>query len=634
MNAQAFRNLYVLEVEINSDPENNVNSITIFSPSGLASSLTFSLPNDEGTSSEYLTTNGSGTITWNELSGSGGSIAGSNTQIQFNNNSSFGANPNFVWDESNTRLGIGNPSLAFTVDINGSALIGNDGQDGELRLFTEAGFTDYYTGFRPTTLMTQSTTYTWPSTYGTDGQFLVTDGIGNLSFIDDAVGGSFNCSGQGTGGGSGNTADGGDSFIGGRADNTVEGNGSDSMIGGGNNNNVEGDRSTIISGSNNKVESAADESIIGAGTSNFVDGDEGGIMAGYSNNITELSDESMIGAGSFNFMDADDGGIIAGTRNQIGFDTPCEDADDAFVGAGQDNYNNQGDLSSIVAGTSNTMNGNFDDSSIGGGNQNSITDEESFIGAGQLNLISINEAAIGGGFQNVISGQRSSILGGSSNTVTGEYSLAFGRQSEANADYTVALGRRAVADDLGCFVFADGNDSEVNSNGTTGRFTARFSNGYRFYTEGDLSVFVGLTPGCSNWGTCSDSSLKEFILEQDPSYFYNNINSMPVSTWSYKTNNNPLKRNYGPMAQDFYNYFGHDSLGEIGSSTRINIIDLTSVGILSIQEIKKQNEIIEKEIKKELTRNNKLEKELSELEKQLILLEEELIQRNKNLGQK
>lgn len=52
-------------------------------------------------------------------SAGGGAPGGSNAQIQFNNAGSFGANANFVWDNSTLRLGIGTTSPSATLDVAG-----------------------------------------------------------------------------------------------------------------------------------------------------------------------------------------------------------------------------------------------------------------------------------------------------------------------------------------------------------------------------------------------------------------------------------------------------------------------------------------------------------------------------------
>lgn len=54
----------------------------------------------------------------------GGTPAGADKQIQFNNAGAFGANTNFVWDNTNSRMGIGTASPSNTLDVQGSVTSG------------------------------------------------------------------------------------------------------------------------------------------------------------------------------------------------------------------------------------------------------------------------------------------------------------------------------------------------------------------------------------------------------------------------------------------------------------------------------------------------------------------------------
>lgn len=68
-----------------------------------------------GTSGYVLSTNGSGELSW-VAQATGATVAGSNTQVQFNNNGSFGASSNLTYNSSTNRLTVGN------ITANGSGL--------------------------------------------------------------------------------------------------------------------------------------------------------------------------------------------------------------------------------------------------------------------------------------------------------------------------------------------------------------------------------------------------------------------------------------------------------------------------------------------------------------------------------
>lgn len=69
-----------------------------------------------------LTDDGSGTVSI-DTSGSGSSVAGSDTQIQYNKTGSFGADANFTWDDGNT-----------TLSVDGSAIFNESGNDQDFRV--------------------------------------------------------------------------------------------------------------------------------------------------------------------------------------------------------------------------------------------------------------------------------------------------------------------------------------------------------------------------------------------------------------------------------------------------------------------------------------------------------------------
>jgi hypothetical protein len=89
---------------------------------------------------------------------------GSNTEIQFNNSASFGGSANLVWDGSNFIIGA----------------------QGDLRLSDTTG--GEYVGLQAPGTVSASYTLTLPAATGTADQILVTDGSGNLSFVDNSGG--------------------------------------------------------------------------------------------------------------------------------------------------------------------------------------------------------------------------------------------------------------------------------------------------------------------------------------------------------------------------------------------------------------------------------------------------------------
>jgi hypothetical protein len=131
------------------------NYVSFQAPATITSNVAWTLPATDGTSSQVLSTNGSGTLSWATVSATPG---GSNTQIQFNNSSAFGGSANLTWDGTNVQLGA----------------------TGALR-FADTDSSNYVAFKAPGTVAT-NVTWTLPATDGTASQVLSTNGSGTLSW--------------------------------------------------------------------------------------------------------------------------------------------------------------------------------------------------------------------------------------------------------------------------------------------------------------------------------------------------------------------------------------------------------------------------------------------------------------------
>ncbi len=100
-----------------------------------------------GSNNYVLRTDGTGNLTWANIQSEIANAAGSNTQVQFNNNNLFGASPNFRFDTSTNTL---------YVDGTIQPLISNLGSVSNVHIYG-----------------------------GLPGQILATNGSGNLTWITD-----------------------------------------------------------------------------------------------------------------------------------------------------------------------------------------------------------------------------------------------------------------------------------------------------------------------------------------------------------------------------------------------------------------------------------------------------------------
>jgi len=624
--SQVYRPINATTIYLSSNPESGYEYI-ISAPSDLNSSYTFSLPPTVGSAGEILMSLGDGSYVWADPSQSSISPGGGNTNIQYSLNGEFAGSSNLIWNNSTNRMTIGNTSGNFGLNIAGGVSSGRNGQTGTIHLHTGHA-SNYMFRLTPSPSMTQSATLTLPATNGVAGQFLVTDGQGNLSWTSSAVGGNFDCIGQGSGGGSGNTASGDHTFVGGGTNNTAEA--TSSVIGG---------------GSGNEIESGSNQSAIAAGLGNEISGNSANsvIASGAYNIISEGSSNAAIGAGRYNSIinDADNSIIMSGEYNAIlskhcaigagHSNTISTDSDFSIIGAGQSNFIRYGIRNGILSGQNNIIIGTstelVDNSTIAGGQSNTITSfGENFIGSGANNIISARHSSIVGGENNINDGRFSAILGGSSNTITTRYSMIFGQQSKTDARYTVAIGRRANSLHRGAFTLADNTDADLTSS-EAHRLEMRFTGGYRLFTNTGLTTGMTLAAGGSSWAAVSDVNQKNNILSLDYNDFFNKISDLKITSWAYNDVEDNKIRHYGPMAQDFFKLFGKDNLGIFGSDKEIVTNHVTNVGFAAlkglISEFDKTNSHLEKLIY-----------EQDEILNQLLILEQEINELESKLGDK
>jgi hypothetical protein len=148
----------------------NSNYVGFKAPATVAANKIWTLPAADGSSGQVLSTNGSGTLSW--ATAGGGSASGSDTYVQFNDGgSAFGGDSGLTYSKTTDTLSIGLTSTAGILNIKGQ---------GELR-FNDVDSSNYV-AFKSAATVSSNVTWTLPSTDGSTGQVLSTDGSGTLSW--------------------------------------------------------------------------------------------------------------------------------------------------------------------------------------------------------------------------------------------------------------------------------------------------------------------------------------------------------------------------------------------------------------------------------------------------------------------
>ncbi len=277
------------------------------------------------------------------------------------------------------------------------------------------------------------------------------------------------------GGGRTNTASGAVATIGGGRENTASGTGA--TIGGGWGNTASALRATVGGGYVNTASGTA--ATVPGGLFNNANGDYS-LAAGRRAKANHL--------GTFIWADATDLDFSSTANNQFM----------VRVSGGMTVAVNTGRWSILPNATSPNIVGGYASNSVtsgaagtvvgGGGNStypNSVTDNYGIVGGGSRNRAGDSAgttsdrpyATVGGGYNNVASGSNSAVAGGQQNTASGAYTaVPGGNNNTAQGDYSLAAGRRAKANHLGAFIWADATDADFSSTANN-QFMVRASGG-------------------------------------------------------------------------------------------------------------------------------------------------------------
>ena len=147
-----------------------------------------------------------------------------------------------------------------------------------------------------------------------------------------------------------------------------------------------------------------------------------------------------------------------------------------------------GTYSAIGGGQENDVNGRS--ATIGGGEDNQCGGSSATIAGGSGNGADFAGATVGGGYSNWASEVAATVSGGRSNAVNGKFgTVPGGCENAANGDYSFAAGYRAVAYEVGCFVWSDSSEEPFESSGDD-QFLIRASGGVGINTNEPSSALT------------------------------------------------------------------------------------------------------------------------------------------------
>jgi hypothetical protein len=387
-----------------------------------------------------------------------------------------------------------------------------------------------------------------------------------------------------SGGGSGGDAN---PFDGTLDINTVTGN--YGTVGGGVQSIAGGDYAVVSGGMANST--SANYATVGGGRINEANGENSTVSGGYLN--VAGGAKATVSGGQDNEASAGDATVSGGDSNVAG-------GSGATVGGGVTNTAGN-TLATVAGGGNNTASG--EKSTVCGGGDNTASNSEATVGGGAFNEATAVGDTVCGGHNNTASGGTSTVSGGINNDATGQSAMVPGGENNlAQGKYSFAAGRKAKANNDGCFVWADSSNADfaVSNND---RFAARASGGVYFYTASDKSSGVYLVAGGSSWNAVSDRERKENFTPVDGHRILARLSDIPITTWNYKAQD-PSIIHIGPTAQDFNALM--DGLGGEGEKF-INTLDADGVALACIQELYKM-------LKNKDARIKELESRISRLE--------------------
>ncbi len=191
------------------------------------------------------------------------------------------------------------------------------------------------------------------------------------------------------------------------------------------------------------------------------------------------------------------------------------------------------------------------------------------------------------GYEALFFNQPSDRFNGFQNTAVGTSAM----RSNTTGSTNTAIGVAALNGNLtGNRNTAIGHGADVSS----GALTNATAVGYDAVVDASNKVRIGNTAvtviqGQVGFTASSDRNAKENFQPVDGAEVLRKIREFRLTSWNYIGHDPKEFRHYGPMAQDFYEAFGQDAVGTIGTPTTINSGDMAGILMSAVQALDAEN---------------------------------------------
>jgi hypothetical protein len=334
--------------------------------------------------------------------------------------------------------------------------------------------------------------------------------------------------------------------------------------------------------------------LIGGASGNFVTpGIFGAVIGGGggadgSNRVTD--EYGTIGGGLGNQAGNNDGNIFVGRYATVSGGNLNSASGEASTVGGGSSCVADGEFATVSGGANNLAIG-YAGVVAGGGGYSSSLDRTipnkalgfwSAIGGGGDNTVTNEFGVVAGGSNNKSGGIYGTIGGGKDNSTMAAYAtVPGGHLNSAQGTTSFAAGNRAIAEHDGAFVWADGSVNSDFRSVAPEEFAVRATGGARFVSgldaSGNPASGVQLPAGGGAWATLSDRASKENLTVVNNGAILERLAAIPVQTWNYKTQD-PAVRHIGIIAQDFASAF---QVGE--DDKHISTVDADGVALAAIK---------------------------------------------------